>query len=54
MIQAVISYSRRTVFQMAEVAVPGELFARVLTRIRNLASVPIWINRHQRLSLDER
>ena len=37
----VISHSRRTVFQMAEVAVPGELFAEVLARIRGLAAVPI-------------
>ena len=37
----VISHSRRTVFQMAEVAVPGELFAEVLARIRSLAAVPI-------------
>ena len=36
----VISHSRRTVFQMAEVAVPGELFAEVLDRIRRLAAVP--------------
>lgn len=37
----VISHSRRTVFQMAEVAVPGELFAEVLVRIRTLAAAPI-------------
>jgi hypothetical protein len=36
----VISHSRRTIFQMAEVAVPGELFAEVLARIRSLAAVP--------------
>jgi len=36
----VVSHSRRTVFQMAEVAVPGELFAELLTRIRRLAAVP--------------
>jgi len=36
----VISHSRRTIFQMAEVAVPGELFAELLTRIRRLAAVP--------------
>jgi len=37
----VISHSRRTIFQMAEVAVPGELFAGVLARIRGLTAVPI-------------
>ena len=37
----VISHARRTVFQMAEVTIPGELFAEVLARIRELASVPI-------------
>ena len=36
----VISHSRRTVFQMAEVAIPGELFAEVLSRIRSLAMAP--------------
>ena len=36
----VVSHSRRSVFQMAEVAVPGELFAELLTRIRRLAAVP--------------
>jgi len=36
----VINHSRRTVFQMAEVAVPGELFAEVLSRIRRLTAVP--------------
>jgi hypothetical protein len=36
----VINHSRRTVFQMAEVAVPGELFAEVLSRIRSLATAP--------------
>lgn len=36
----VISHSRRTVFQMAEVVVPGELFAEVLSRIRSLATAP--------------
>ena len=36
----VVSHARRTVFQMAEVAVPGELFAEVLDRIRSLAAAP--------------
>ena len=36
----VISHSRRTVFQCAEVAVPGELFSSLLERIRSLAIVP--------------
>ena len=36
----VISHSRRTVFQMAEVAMPGELFAKVLSRIGSLATAP--------------
>jgi len=36
----VINHSRRTVFQMAEVAVPGALFAEVLARIRSLAAIP--------------
>jgi hypothetical protein len=36
----VISHSRRTIFQCAEVAVPGELFADLLGRIRCLATVP--------------
>jgi len=36
----VINHSRRTVFQMAEVAVPGALFAEVLARIRSLAIAP--------------
>lgn len=36
----VISHSRRTIFQCAEVAVPGELFASLLVRIRSLATVP--------------
>lgn len=36
----IISHARRTVFQMAEVAVPGELFAEVLDRIRSLAPAP--------------
>ncbi|MDY6796446.1 MAG: IS1380 family transposase [Actinomycetota bacterium] len=37
----VISHARRTIFQMAEVAIPGELFAEVLARIRGLTAVPI-------------
>ena len=36
----VISHSRRTIFQMAEVAVPEALFAALLERIRCLAAVP--------------
>ena len=36
----VISHSRRTVFQCAEVAVPEALFADLLGRIRCLATVP--------------
>ncbi|RJP29894.1 MAG: IS1380 family transposase [Actinobacteria bacterium] len=36
----IVCHARRTVFQMAEVAVPGELFAEVLVRIRSLAAAP--------------
>lgn len=36
----VINRSRRTVFRMAEAAVPGGLFAGVLSRIRSLAAAP--------------
>ncbi len=36
----VISHSRRTVFQCAEVAVPESLFAGLLERIHRLAAVP--------------
>jgi hypothetical protein len=36
----VISHSRRTIFQMAEVAVSKGLFAALLERIRSLAAVP--------------
>ena len=36
----VISHSRRTIFQCAEVAVPGELFSSLLLRIRSLSTVP--------------
>jgi hypothetical protein len=36
----IINHARRTVFQMAEVAVPGELFAEVLYRISSLAAAP--------------
>ena len=36
----VISHSRRTIFQMAEVAVSEGLFAALLERIRSLAAVP--------------
>ena len=35
----VISHARRTIFQMAEVAVPGELFEDLLGRIRSRATV---------------
>ena len=36
----VISHARRTIFQMAEVAVSEGLFAALLERIRSLAAVP--------------
>jgi len=36
----VVCHSRRTVFQMAEVAVPEALFAALLERIRCLAGAP--------------
>lgn len=36
----VISHSRRTIFQMAEVAFSEALFAELLGRIRSLATVP--------------
>jgi len=36
----VISDARRTVFQMAEVAVPGAPFTKILARIRSLAIAP--------------
>ena len=36
----VVSHARRTVFQMAEVAVTVSLFAEVLSRIRSLATAP--------------
>ena len=36
----IISHARRTIFQMAEVAVPGELFAELLACIRQLTTVP--------------
>ena len=36
----IINHARRTVVQMAEVAVPGELFAKVLDRIRSLVAAP--------------
>ena len=36
----VVSHSRRTVFRMAEVAIPRALFAEILARIRRLAAVP--------------
>ena len=36
----VICHSRRTVFQMAEVAISGALFAEVLARIRSMAAAP--------------
>jgi Transposase DDE domain group 1 len=37
-----ISHARRTIFHMAEAAVSGELFDGLLTRIRQLASVPTF------------
>jgi len=37
----VVSHSSRTIFQMAEVAVPEGQFAAILERIRSLAAVPI-------------
>lgn len=36
----VISHSRRTVFQMAEMAVPEKLFSELLERICCLLAVP--------------
>jgi hypothetical protein len=36
----VVSHSRRTTFQCAEVAVPEALFAALLERIGSLATVP--------------
>jgi len=36
----VVSHSRRTTFQCADVAVPEALFAALLERIRCLAAVP--------------
>jgi hypothetical protein len=36
----IVSHARRTVFQMAEVAVPRELFAEALARIRSMAAAP--------------
>jgi len=36
----VVKHSRYVIFQLAEVAVPRELFATVLTRIQRLAPVP--------------
>jgi len=36
----VVSHSRMTIFQCAEVAIPGELFEDLLSRIRSLATVP--------------
>ena len=36
----VVSHSKRTVFRMAEVAMPGEPFAEVLSRIRSPATAP--------------
>jgi Transposase DDE domain group 1 len=35
-------HARRLVVQMAEVAITGELFAQILTRIRLLSPVPTW------------
>ena len=36
----IVSHSRRTIFQMAEVAVSEGLFAALPERIRSLAAVP--------------
>ncbi|MBN2026451.1 MAG: IS1380 family transposase [Actinobacteria bacterium] len=36
----IVKHARRTVFQMAEVAMPGKLFAEVLDRIHSLAAAP--------------
>ena len=36
----VVRHSRYVIFQLAEVAVPGELFAAILARIQRLAPVP--------------
>jgi len=36
----VINHARRTIFQMAEVAISGALFAEVLAHIRSLALAP--------------
>jgi hypothetical protein len=36
----VVRHSRYVIFQLAEVAVPGELFAAILSRIQRLAPVP--------------
>ena len=36
----VVRHSRYVIFQLAEVAVPGELFAATLSRIQRLAPVP--------------
>jgi hypothetical protein len=36
----IISHSRMTIFQMAEVAVPEALFATLLERIHSLAAFP--------------
>ena len=36
----IVSHAHRTVFQMAEAAVPGEFFAEVLSRIRSLDPAP--------------
>ena len=36
----VVRHSRYVIFQLAEVAVPRELFGAILTRIQHLAPVP--------------
>lgn len=36
----IVNHARRTVLRMAEVAVPEALFAKILARIRQLATVP--------------
>ena len=37
----VLSHARYMIFQLAEVAVPRELFEKILTRIRRLRPAPI-------------
>jgi len=39
----VVRHARYVTFQMAEVAVPRELFRAILERIRRLWSSPLWV-----------